>query len=173
MLRTVFIEGTYLVASILFILGLRSLTRTEQAQRGMQQAALGMLLAIIGTLVNHSIIQYQWIVVGLVVGSVIGYPLGMWVPIDIDAAGDRDLPFVRGAGGDAGGGGRVLQRGWSRQSGAHDGAGLRDDAGLAHGHGQLHGLRQAAGDRHRPTGHLPRAERVQCRTVHSHGRDLH
>jgi hypothetical protein len=81
MVRTLFIEGTYLVASILFILGLRSLTRTEQAQRGMQQAALGMLLAIIGTLVNHSIIQYQWIVVGLVVGTVIGYPLGMWVPM--------------------------------------------------------------------------------------------
>ncbi len=81
MVRTLFIEGTYLVASILFILGLRSLTRTEQAQRGMQQAALGMLIAIVGTLVNHSIIEYQWIVVGLAVGTVVGYPLGMWVPM--------------------------------------------------------------------------------------------
>jgi NAD(P) transhydrogenase subunit beta len=79
--RTIFTEATYIVASIFFILGLRSLTRTEQAQRGMQMAALGMLVAVIGTLVNHSIIEYQWIVAGVVVGSLIGYPLGMFVPM--------------------------------------------------------------------------------------------
>jgi NAD(P) transhydrogenase subunit beta len=79
--RTIFTEATYIVASIFFILGLRSLTRTEHARRGMQQAAFGMLVAVIGTLVNHSIIEYQWIVAGLIVGSLIGYPLGMFVPM--------------------------------------------------------------------------------------------
>jgi H+-translocating NAD(P) transhydrogenase subunit beta len=81
MARTIFIETTYLVASVLFILGLRSLTRPEKARRGMQMAAAGMVFAIIGTLVNHEIVGYRWIVVGIAVGALIGYPLGMWVPM--------------------------------------------------------------------------------------------
>src|SRR6059058_1126960 len=72
---------TYLAASVLFILGLRSLTRPDKARRGMQQAAVGMLLAIAGTLVNHQIIDYKWIALGMVIGIVVGYPLGMWVPM--------------------------------------------------------------------------------------------
>jgi H+-translocating NAD(P) transhydrogenase subunit beta len=71
---------TYLAASILFILGLRSLTRPDKARRGMQQAAVGMLLALCGTLMNHQIVDYRWIAGGLVLGALIGYPLGMWVP---------------------------------------------------------------------------------------------
>ena len=71
---------TYLGAAVLFILGLRSLTRPDKARRGMQQAAVGMLLAICGTLINHEIVDYRWIAAGLVLGAVIGYPLGMWVP---------------------------------------------------------------------------------------------
>src|SRR5918995_6369545 len=72
---------TYLAASILFILGLRSLTRPDKARRGMQQAALGMLLAIAGTLVNHQILDYKWIALGMGLGALLGYPLGMWVPM--------------------------------------------------------------------------------------------
>jgi len=45
------IQAAYLAASVLFILGLKSLTRPDSARRGMQQAAVGMLLAIVGTLV--------------------------------------------------------------------------------------------------------------------------
>jgi proton-translocating NAD(P)+ transhydrogenase subunit beta len=81
MARTIFIEGTYLVASVLFILGLRSLTRPEKARRGMQMAAAGMVFAIVGTLINHEIVDYRWIVAGIAVGALIGYPLGMWVPM--------------------------------------------------------------------------------------------
>jgi NAD(P) transhydrogenase subunit beta len=47
----------------------------------MLQAALGMVLAIIGTLIQQEIIEYQWIIGGLIVGSLLGYPLGMWVPM--------------------------------------------------------------------------------------------
>ncbi len=79
--RTVFIEAAYLLASILFILGLRSLTLPDRARRGMQLAALGMLVAIVGTLVNHEIVRYEWIIAGLVLGSLIGYPLGVYVPM--------------------------------------------------------------------------------------------
>ena len=38
---------TYLAASVLFILGLKGLTKAETARKGMQHAAFGMLLAIV------------------------------------------------------------------------------------------------------------------------------
>ena len=79
--RDIFIEATYLAASVMFILGLRSLTRPEFARRGMQQAAIGMVLAIVGTLLKHEIVEYQWIIAGLALGTLIGYPLGMFVPM--------------------------------------------------------------------------------------------
>jgi NAD(P) transhydrogenase subunit beta len=47
----------------------------------MQQAAVGMLFAIVGTLLNHTIVDYRWIAAGLVLGVIIGYPMGMWVPM--------------------------------------------------------------------------------------------
>ncbi|GAC1653407.1 MAG: NAD(P)(+) transhydrogenase (Re/Si-specific) subunit beta [Gemmatimonadaceae bacterium] len=79
--RQLMIEAAYLAASVLFILGLRSLTKPDQARRGMNQAALGMLLAVIGTLVNHDIVTYWWILGGLAIGTAVGYPLGMYVPM--------------------------------------------------------------------------------------------
>jgi H+-translocating NAD(P) transhydrogenase subunit beta len=80
-MRDLFIEASYLLASALFILGLRSLTRPDKARRGMQQAAVGMLFAIVGTLLNHTIVDYRWIAAGLVLGVIIGYPMGQWVPM--------------------------------------------------------------------------------------------
>ena len=79
--RTLFIELSYIVASILFILGLRGLSHPESARRGMHLAEIGMLLAIIGTLVNREIISYEWILAGLLIGSAIGVPMGLMVPM--------------------------------------------------------------------------------------------
>ena len=80
-MRDTLIQASYLLASVLFILGLRSLTRPDKARRGMQQAAVGMLFAIAGTLLNHTIVDYRWIAGGLLLGIVIGYPMGQWVPM--------------------------------------------------------------------------------------------
>jgi NAD(P) transhydrogenase subunit beta len=80
-LREAGIQLTYLAACILFILGLYSLTKPARAQRGMQMAALGMLLAIVGTLLSREIVSFAWIAGGLLLGSAIGYPLGMFVPM--------------------------------------------------------------------------------------------
>jgi proton-translocating NAD(P)+ transhydrogenase subunit beta len=79
--RELGIQGIYLAASALFILGIRSLTHPDHARRGMQLAAVGMLFAIIGTLLQYDIITYRWIAIGLIAGGLIGYPLGMWVPM--------------------------------------------------------------------------------------------
>ena len=75
------IQAAYLAASILFILGLKSLTKPDSARRGMQQAAVGMLLAIVGTLLHHEIVRYDWIAGGLIIGTIIGIPLGVMVPM--------------------------------------------------------------------------------------------
>jgi H+-translocating NAD(P) transhydrogenase subunit beta len=76
-----FSEFTYLAASVLFIFGLKGLSHPDTARRGMNLAALGMLMAVIGTLVRHEIIRYEWIIVGLVIGSVIGAAMSIWMPM--------------------------------------------------------------------------------------------
>jgi NAD(P) transhydrogenase subunit beta len=80
-MRELFIQATYLAASVFFILGLKSLTRPDEARRGMILAAVGMLVAVLGTLFHHEILRYDWIVGGLVVGTVLGIPLGLFVPM--------------------------------------------------------------------------------------------
>jgi NAD(P) transhydrogenase subunit beta len=74
--RELITDATYLIASVLFILGLRSLTKPQTARRGMQYAALGMLAAICGTLMHHEIVSYGWVLIGLALGTIIGWPLG-------------------------------------------------------------------------------------------------
>ena len=72
-----FIEIIYLVATALFIFALVWMRTPATARRGVRAGEIGMVLAIGGTLLNHNIIQYKWIAVALVLGSIIGVPLGM------------------------------------------------------------------------------------------------
>jgi NAD(P) transhydrogenase subunit beta len=69
------IETTYLIATALFILSLKWLSSPATARRGVWAGEAGMLLAIVGTLM-HSGLSYRWVAVGLVLGSIIGVPLG-------------------------------------------------------------------------------------------------
>ena len=71
-MRTYIIEFSYLFASIFFIFGLKGLSHPKTARRGMNMAATGMLVAIVGTLLHHEIIDYTWIIVGLLIGGLIG-----------------------------------------------------------------------------------------------------
>ena len=66
------ITGAYLIASALFILGLKGLTHPRTAVRGNLLAALGMLLAVLVTLLDQRIIDWTVILAGLVVGSAVG-----------------------------------------------------------------------------------------------------
>ena len=80
-MRNNLIEASYLLASILFILGLRGMSHPETARRGMHFAELGMLMAIVGTLLHREIVSYDWIIAGLLLGSSIGVGIGLWVPM--------------------------------------------------------------------------------------------
>ena len=75
------IEITYLVASVLFIYGLKAMSHPTTARRGMNAAAFGMLAAIIGTLLHRDIVSYEWIIIGLVIGSLIGAAMSIWMPM--------------------------------------------------------------------------------------------
>jgi NAD(P) transhydrogenase subunit beta len=79
--RDLFIQAAYLAAAVLFILGLRGLSSAATARRGMFYAEIGMLLAIVGTLLQHEIVRYDWIILGLVLGSLIGAPIAIWMPM--------------------------------------------------------------------------------------------
>ncbi|MBA3391879.1 MAG: NAD(P)(+) transhydrogenase (Re/Si-specific) subunit beta [Deltaproteobacteria bacterium] len=74
-------RGALFVASCLFLLGLRALTSAETARRGMWMAAIGMALGVAGTLLHKDVVSYHWIAIGLVVGTVIGVPMGRWIPM--------------------------------------------------------------------------------------------
>jgi NAD(P) transhydrogenase subunit beta len=70
------IEFTYLIATALFILSLKWLSSPATARRGVWAGELGMLLAVAGTLLHRGIVDYKWIAIALVLGTVIGVPLG-------------------------------------------------------------------------------------------------
>ena len=69
------IEITYLVASALFILSLKWMSTPTTARRGLFAGEIGMVVAIAGTMLHHGL-EYKWILIGLVLGTIIGVPLG-------------------------------------------------------------------------------------------------
>jgi H+-translocating NAD(P) transhydrogenase subunit beta len=75
------IEISYLLASILFIFGLKGLSNPKTARRGMNLAAAGMLVAIIGTLLHRQIVSYELIIIGMIIGGLIGAAMSIWMPM--------------------------------------------------------------------------------------------
>jgi NAD(P) transhydrogenase subunit beta len=71
-MREIAINLTYLVASVMFIFGLKGLTHPRTAVRGNWIGAVGMLLATLATLIDRQIISYELIIGGVVVGALIG-----------------------------------------------------------------------------------------------------
>ncbi len=72
-----FIEVIYLIATVLFILSLKWMSSPATARHGVWAGEAGMALAVLGTLFQHGIVDYRWVAIGLVLGSIIGVPLGM------------------------------------------------------------------------------------------------
>lgn len=66
------IQLSYLTASALFILGLKKLGSPATARRGNLLAAIGMLIAIVATLLDQGVLNYEMILVGILTGSALG-----------------------------------------------------------------------------------------------------
>ena len=69
----------YLVASVLFIIGIKMLGSPKTARKGNMYSAIGMLIAIVVTLIDQRILTFEWIIIGIVVGSLIGAVLAIKV----------------------------------------------------------------------------------------------
>jgi NAD/NADP transhydrogenase beta subunit len=63
---------SYLVASVLFILGLKKLGSPKTARQGNLYAMIGMLIAIVVTLFDQNILDFTYIIAGVIIGSAIG-----------------------------------------------------------------------------------------------------
>jgi NAD(P) transhydrogenase subunit beta len=62
----------YLAAAVLFVLGIKGLTKPKTAVRGNTLSATGMLVAVVITLLDRNIISYEYIVAGMITGGVLG-----------------------------------------------------------------------------------------------------
>jgi NAD(P) transhydrogenase subunit beta len=71
----------YITAAALFILCLRGLSGPESARRGLVLGEVGMLIAVVGTLLQREIVTYEWILGGLVLGSGIGVAISATIPM--------------------------------------------------------------------------------------------
>ncbi|GMV40187.1 MAG: NAD(P) transhydrogenase subunit beta [Myxococcales bacterium] len=80
-LKTALINIAYLVAAVLFILGLKGLAHPRTAVRANLKGALGMLIAVVATLVDAKIIGFTYIVAGVVLGGSVGWILAVRVPM--------------------------------------------------------------------------------------------
>ncbi|MEH6582190.1 MAG: NAD(P)(+) transhydrogenase (Re/Si-specific) subunit beta [Halioglobus sp.] len=67
-----FIQFAYVASGGLFIYGLKLLGHPDSARRGNMVSAVAMLVAIVVALLDQGIVEYQWILLGFVVGGVIG-----------------------------------------------------------------------------------------------------
>lgn len=68
----VWINVCYLVSAAFFILGLKGMTRPKTAVRGNLFGSIGMLIAVVATLLNAQVVSFIWIIIGVLIGAGIG-----------------------------------------------------------------------------------------------------
>ncbi len=73
------IQAGYIVAAVLFILGLKGLGKPRTAVRGNALGALGMLVAVLVTLTDNRILSFWQLALGLVAGAAVGVVLAVRV----------------------------------------------------------------------------------------------
>lgn len=95
------LDLVYVVSAVLFIRGLKRLGSPATAREGNALAATAMLLAVIGTLLDRSIVSWEVIAGGLLLGTVIGVFLARWVKMTA-------MPQMVGAFNGLGGGASAL-----------------------------------------------------------------
>ena len=66
------IQLAYLLAAFLFALGLKLMSSAETARWGNLASACAMLLTVVVTLLHAEVVEYRWILVGVLIGSAIG-----------------------------------------------------------------------------------------------------
>ncbi len=75
------LQLAYLVASVLFILGIKYLGKTKDARRGNVLSAVGMLIAIVATLLTIQVVTFLEIFICILIGSALGLYYATKVPM--------------------------------------------------------------------------------------------
>lgn len=70
--RDLLIKVAYLVASVLFIIGIKMLGKTATARRGNSLSAVAMLVAVVATLLDKQVLDFTEIFITIIIGSAIG-----------------------------------------------------------------------------------------------------
>ena len=71
----------YMLAAMGFILAIKWLNSPATARRGVIVGEIGMLLAVVGTLLRFEVVNYQWILVAFFLGTAVGIPIAYIMPM--------------------------------------------------------------------------------------------
>ncbi len=72
MIHQIVVPLLYLLSAVLFIRGIKGMTRVRTARKGNLVAAFAMFLAVAATLLLMGVVDYRWIIGGVIVGGVVG-----------------------------------------------------------------------------------------------------
>ncbi len=76
-----FWQASYVIAALAIVFSIKWLSSPVTARRGVRSGEIGMLFAVIGTLLRHEIVSYQWIFICFALGTAIGAPLAYLMPM--------------------------------------------------------------------------------------------
>src|ERR1700743_469249 len=71
----------YILAAAGFILAIKWMNSPATARRGVLVGEIGMLLAVVGTLLRFEVVNYEWIFIAFLIGSAIGVPIAYIMPM--------------------------------------------------------------------------------------------
>jgi NAD(P) transhydrogenase subunit beta len=75
------VQAAYLIASALFVLALMWMSSPKTARRGVRCGEIGMVLAVAGTLLHHEVVDYDLILIAVLIGSAVGVPMAYLMPM--------------------------------------------------------------------------------------------
>jgi NAD(P) transhydrogenase subunit beta len=76
-----FWQAAYIIAALSVVLSIKWLNSPVTARRGVLSGEIGMLFAVVGTLLRHEVLSYQWIFVAFAGGTAVGVPLAYLMPM--------------------------------------------------------------------------------------------
>jgi NAD(P) transhydrogenase subunit beta len=74
-------QVAYLIAALSIVGSIKWLSSPTTARKGVFAGQIGMLLAVVGTLLRHEVVNYEWILICIFIGSAIGVPLAYLMPM--------------------------------------------------------------------------------------------
>jgi H+-translocating NAD(P) transhydrogenase subunit beta len=76
-----FWQAAYIIAALCVVYSIKWLSSPVTARKGVLAGEFGMLLAVVGTLLRHEVVSYEWIAVAFVAGAAVGAPLAYLMPM--------------------------------------------------------------------------------------------